>query len=57
VRSACDPSGGLRLSVADEPSAGDQQVPDAPVYLEPEVAPMVEDKVLDADVPGFSVRE
>jgi len=31
--------------------------PTAPVYLEPEVAPMVEDKVLDADVPRFSGRE
>ncbi len=56
-----DPSGGLRLSVVDEPSAEDQRVPEAQVYLEPEVAPLLEDKVLDADVSGeqirFSVRE
>jgi hypothetical protein len=36
-------------------------VPDAQGYLQPGVAPMLEDKVLDADVSGeqirFSVRE
>jgi hypothetical protein len=56
-----DQSGGLRLSVVDEPSAGDRQVPDAQGYLQLGVAPMLEDKVLDADVSGeqirFSVRE
>ena len=51
----------LRLSVVEEPAAGDQQVPDAQVFLEPEVADMLDDKTLDADLSGeqirFSVRE
>jgi Fe-S cluster assembly iron-binding protein IscA len=51
-----DPAGELRLSVVDAPAAGDQHVPDAQVYLEPEVAPLLEDKVLDADVSGEQIR-
>ncbi|MGH2954124.1 MAG: iron-sulfur cluster biosynthesis protein [Solirubrobacterales bacterium] len=56
-----DPARELRLSVVEAPAEGDQQVPDAQVYLEPEVAPLLDDKTLDADVSGeqirFSLRE
>lgn len=47
---------GLRLSVVEEPSAGDQEIPGAQVYVEPEVAPLLDDKVLDADVSGEQIR-
>jgi Fe-S cluster assembly iron-binding protein IscA len=51
----------LRLSVVEEPAEGDQQVPDTQVYLEPEVADLLDDKTLDADLSGeqirFSVKE
>lgn len=53
--------GELRLAVVDEPAEGDQQVPDAPVFLAPEVAELLDEMTLDADLSGeeirFSVRE
>jgi len=56
-----DASGELQLSVVENPPETDQQVPDAPVYLDPEVAPALDDKTLDADFSGeqirFSVRD
>jgi iron-sulfur cluster assembly protein len=62
-RAGEDPEAGaeLRLSVVEGPAEGDQQVPDAQVFLEPEVADLLDDKTLDADLSGeqirFSVRE
>ena len=55
-----DAPGSLQLSVVENPPETDQQVPDAQVYLDPEIAPVLDDKTLDADVSGqqiqFSVR-
>jgi hypothetical protein len=41
---------GLRLAVVDAPGASDQVLDDAQVFLEPEAAALLDDKVLDADV-------
>jgi iron-sulfur cluster assembly protein len=48
---------GLGLSVEPAPSAGDEVVEDAsvPVFLAPEVADLLHDKVLDAHVEGSSI--
>ena len=46
----------LRLAVVDEPETSDQVLEDAPVFLEPEVATLLDDKVLDAEVAGDQVR-
>lgn len=51
-----NPTSELGLAIVEEPLPGDQRVPDAPVFLEPEVAPLLDDKVLDADVSGERVR-
>jgi len=46
----------LRLAVVEQPDASDQVLDDAPVFLEPEAAALLEDKVLDADVAGDEVH-
>ena len=47
----------LRLSVVEQPEAGDALVEGTQVYVEPgETAQMLEDKVLDAEVEGNEVR-
>jgi iron-sulfur cluster assembly protein len=46
----------LRLAVVETPEANDQVVEDAPVFLEPEAAALLDDKVLDADVAGDQVQ-
>lgn len=53
VRIAADPtSGGLSLSLAAEPLDGDQVLDEegARVFLEPQVATLLDDKSLDASV-------
>lgn len=53
----------LELSLVNGPEAEDQEIPaaDAHVYLEPRVAEVLDDKVLDAqlqqDGVGFSIRD
>jgi iron-sulfur cluster assembly protein len=48
----------LELSIVDGPEASDQEITDgdAHVYLEPEVATFMDDKVLDAEVEETGVR-
>jgi Fe-S cluster assembly iron-binding protein IscA len=52
IESGIDGSDALRLSVAPAPEAGDEIVEEqgARVYLEPEVAQLLSDKTLDAQV-------
>ena len=56
-----DGAGELRLSVVENPPETDQQLPDAQVYVDPAIAPALDDKTLDADLSGeqiqFSVRD
>lgn len=51
-----DTGGELQLSVVEEPVPGDQLLPEAHVYVDSEVAPLLDDKVLDADVQGETIR-
>ena len=46
----------LRLAVVDQPDKGDQVLENAPVFLEPEAAALLDDKVLDAEVADDQVR-
>jgi hypothetical protein len=47
----------VRLSVVDEPEAGDEVVDGAPVYVEPgPTADLLDDKVLDAELSGEEVQ-
>ena len=48
----------LELSIVDGPEVSDQEINDggAHVYLEPEVATFMDDKVLDAEVEETGVR-
>jgi Fe-S cluster assembly iron-binding protein IscA len=46
----------LQLEVVDAPESGDQVLDEAPVFVEPEAAAMLEDKLLDADVAGEERR-
>ena len=50
------PQAELRLAVVEAPEASDQVVEDAPVFLEPEAAALLDDKVLDAEVADDQVR-
>jgi iron-sulfur cluster assembly protein len=45
-----------RLSVAEAPEEADQVLEDAPVFLDPEAAAQLDDKLLDAEVAGHEVR-
>jgi Fe-S cluster assembly iron-binding protein IscA len=47
---------GIRLDLVAEPIVGDEVIEDAPVYIEPETARLLDDKVLDAEVSGDQVR-
>ena len=51
----------LRLAVVEQPETSDQVLEDAQVFLEPEAAQLLDDKVLDAEVAGeqvqFSLRQ
>jgi hypothetical protein len=46
----------LRLALVEAPLADDEVVSDAPVFLEPEAAALLDDKVLDAEVSGDRVQ-
>jgi iron-sulfur cluster assembly protein len=46
----------FRLAVVEGPETSDQVLEDASVFLEPEAAAMLDDKVLDADVAGDQVH-
>jgi iron-sulfur cluster assembly protein len=50
------PRTSLHLAVVEAPEENDQVVEDAPVFLEPEAAAFLDDKVLDADVAGDQVH-
>jgi iron-sulfur cluster assembly protein len=50
------PSTQLRFAVAKTPEPNDQVLDDAPVFLEPEAAALLDDKVLDAEVAGDQVH-
>lgn len=46
----------LRLSVVDAPKEGDQVIGAQPVFVEPEAAEALDDKLLDAEVVEDQVR-
>lgn len=46
----------LRLSLVSEPEEGDQVVGEQPVYVEPEAAEVLDDKLLDAEIVEDQVR-
>lgn len=47
---------GIRLDVVEAPQSGDQVLEEAPVFLEPQAAEMLDDKLLDADISGEQVQ-
>jgi iron-sulfur cluster assembly protein len=51
----------IRLDVVEAPQSGDEVLEEAPVFLEPEAAALLDDKLLDADTSGdqvhFAVRQ
>lgn len=46
----------LRLSVVDAPEEGDQMIGEQPVFVEPEAAEALDDKLLDAEIVEDQVR-
>lgn len=46
----------VQLEVVERPEAGDQVLEDAPVFVEPEAAALLEDKLLDAERAGDKVQ-
>jgi iron-sulfur cluster assembly protein len=46
----------LRLSVVESAEEGDEVLDDVQIFLEPEAADFLDDKLLDADVEGDEVR-
>ncbi len=46
----------LQLQVVEAPQPGDQVVDGAPVYLEPEAAALLEERTLDAERSGETLR-
>lgn len=53
---AAEPRAGIRLDLVAAPESGDEVLEAAPVFLEPQAAEMLDDKLLDADVEGEQVR-
>jgi hypothetical protein len=51
----------LNLELVEAPEAGDEVLDEVPVFLEPEAAALLDDKLLDADFSGelvhFAVRQ
>ena len=51
----------LRMAIVEAPRSDDEVLEGVPVFLEPEAAAALEDKLLDADVSGdqvqFAVRQ
>jgi iron-sulfur cluster assembly protein len=50
------PEPALSLEVVEAPEEGDELLQEAPVFLEPEAAALLDDKLLDADLAGEQVR-
>jgi hypothetical protein len=50
------PMPSVRLEVVEAPKAGDEVLEEAPVFLEPEAAAVLDDKLLDADFSGELVH-
>jgi Fe-S cluster assembly iron-binding protein IscA len=46
----------LRLSVVESAKEGDEVLEDVQIFLEPEVADFLDNKLLDADIEGDEVR-
>ena len=46
----------LQLSVVDAPAEGDQVIGEQPVFVEPEAAEALDDKLLDAEIVEDQVR-
>jgi hypothetical protein len=61
LREGSSPMPSVRLEVVEAPKAGDKVLAEAPVFLEPEAAALLDDKLLDADFSGelvhFALRE
>jgi Fe-S cluster assembly iron-binding protein IscA len=51
-----EPRTDLRLSVVAEPQEGDEVLEDERVFIDPDAAELLDDKMLDADVLGEDVR-
>jgi len=55
------PGLGVRMELVEEPRAGDEVVEGTPVFLEPEAAMLLDDKLLDIEPAGerlqFAVKE
>lgn len=47
---------GIRLELVEGPAPGDESLEEAPIFLEPQAAALLEDKLLDAEVAGEEVR-
>lgn len=64
LRVSADPAGAdgaaqqtaLRLEIAPAPTDGDQVLEEGPVFVEPEAADLLDDKVLDAEVRGDQIQ-
>jgi iron-sulfur cluster assembly protein len=50
------PEQALSLEVVEAPEEGDEVLEGAPVFLEPEAAALLDDKLLDADLSGERVH-
>jgi len=48
--------GGIRLDLVTAPESGDEVLDEAQVFIEPETARLLDDKLLDAEVAGDQVR-
>ena len=51
-----EPRTDLRLSVVAEPQEGDEVLDEERVFVDPDAAELLDDKLLDADVQGDDVR-
>jgi iron-sulfur cluster assembly protein len=51
-----EPRTDLRLSVVAEPQEGDEVLDDERVFIDPDAAELLDDKLLDADVLGEDVQ-
>jgi len=51
-----EPRTDLRLSVVAEPHEGDEVLDDERVFIDPDAAELLDDKLLDADVLGEDVE-
>ncbi len=51
-----EPRTDLRLSVVAEPHEGDEVLDDERVFIDPDAAELLDDKLLDADVLGEDVQ-